>query len=68
MGEKLGKKEKKGAAEWLVAFQKLQAVALIGLAAVTGSTTLWAAAAVDSTVGVVADAELKKWKKKKGKA
>lgn len=67
MAEKNIGKEKKGLGEWFITFQKLQAVALIGLAAITGSASLWTAAVLDSTTGVIMDAEYKRWKKKKEK-
>ena len=61
------KEKKKSAVEWFIAFQKIQAVAFIGLALATGSAGFWTAAIVDTTAGVIGDAEYKKWKKKKGK-
>jgi len=61
----MSEKEKKGLGEWFMAFQKVQAVALIGLAAATGSATLWAAALVDSTTGVIVGSELAKRKRNK---
>lgn len=57
--------EKKGLMDWFMKFQKIEAVALIGLATLTGSASLWTAAIIDTTSGVIIDSELKKRKKKK---
>ena len=59
------KEKKRGLGEWFMTFQKLQAVALIGLAMLTGSPTWGLAAVVDSTSGVIVGAELEKRKRKK---
>jgi hypothetical protein len=61
----MAEREKKGLGEWFMAFQKAEAVALIGLAMITGSAALGVAAIIDSTTGVIVGAELEKRKKKK---
>ena len=59
------KEKKKGLGEWFMTFQKIEAVALIGLALLTGSAGLWTAAIVDVTSGVIISSELERRKRKK---